>query len=109
MDEQEIKSLIKKRYKLLNADNVKEADIIEKKITSSLRNRFKYFSIDFILETLITFGQAPNLINDDNGNWAVSGEGYQPVVTGKEKIDGHVMVVVTKKQWAKTIRQALWQ
>lgn len=44
---------------------------------------------------------------DDNGMFAVSGDGYQPVVTGRERIDGAMTVVVEKKQWKKTIRQAL--
>jgi hypothetical protein len=63
--------------------------------------------VDFILECLTRFGQAPNVMYDDNGLFAVSSDGFQPVVTGRQRIDGTISVYVNRKQWKKTIRLAL--
>lgn len=104
----DIKILIKQRNDLLKNDVQNEViDEIEYKITNEFINRCNKFEVDFILETLTSFGQAPNVVYDDNGMFAVSSEGWQPVVTGQQRIEGVISVSVEKVQWKKTIRQAL--
>lgn len=108
MTKQEITALVKERDNLLKTDkkNVR-VDEIQKHITDVFRKKFNDYEVDFILETLTMFGQAPNVVYDDNGLFAVTSAGYQPVVTGRQKIEGAITVFVEKKQWKKTIRLAL--
>lgn len=108
MTKQEIIALVKERDNLLKTHekNVR-VDEIQKQITDVFIKKFNDYEVDFILETLTMFGQAPNVIYDDNGLFAVSAAGYQPVVTGRQKIEGMMSVFVEKKQWKKTIRLAL--
>jgi hypothetical protein len=68
---------------------------------------FAQLPVDFILEIFTHLGGAPNLVYDDNGLFAVSGNGYQPVVTGKDKIDGTIHTFVEKRMWKPTIRKAV--
>jgi hypothetical protein len=106
MSEKEIEKLLKDRHPLLSSD-IKKADEIEKEIKKDLMSGFDNYRVDFILETLTMFGEAPNVVYDDNGLFAVSSMGYQPVVCGKQRIEGLVSVYVKKNQWEKTIRLAL--
>ena len=108
MTKKEITALVKERYNLLNTDEKNSrVDEIQKQITEVFIKKFKDYEVDFILETLTMFGYAPNVIYDDNGLFAVSSDGYQPVVTGRKKIQGSMTVFVERNQWKKTIRLAL--
>lgn len=105
-----INKLIKTRSELLkNLNKHAEADAIQFRITNSFKNHFHLYACDFILETLTMFGLAPNLVYDDNGKFAVSCQGYQPVVTGNERIAGALTIVVEKNMWKSTIRAALFR
>jgi len=59
------------------------------------------------LEALVKNGDCPGIINDDNGHWAVSGEGVQNVVCGPETEDVHTTFFVEAKDWKDTIREAI--
>ena len=87
---------------------MKKANQIELSITTSLREHYNEYGVDEIIETLTRFGQAPCLVYDDNGMFAVSSDGYSPMVMDDELIDGGVSVAVEKHMWKKTIREALW-
>ena len=65
------------------------------------------YQTEQVLEALSTIGHCPNLLNDDNGRWALSGSGYQTVVTGNRAKDVETAFFVEKKYWKKTIRQAV--
>jgi hypothetical protein len=109
MSIEKILELLDVRSNLLKTDEKNERiNEIEKEITEQLKTKYNSYSVDFILETLTEFGQAPNLVYDDNGMFAVSSMGYQPVVTDDERIEGIVSVFVEKQQWFDTIRKALW-
>lgn len=108
MNINEINELLENRLILLENDyEGKLADIIEENIRKAILNNFDNYPIDFIIETLTKFGEAPSIVYDDNGLFAVSSDGYNPVVTGKEKIVGPMTIFVEKKMWKKTIREAL--
>ena len=86
----------------------KQSDTMRDRILKDMIEYFNDYAIDEVLETLTRFGNAPCLVYDDNGKFAVSGDGYQPVVTGDEVIDGSVTVVVEGHMWKKTIREAVY-
>ena len=110
MEKTLIKTLLNERDRLYKKDSEnKRIDEIQKEISTAIRNNFDEYEVDFIIETWSRFGSAPSLIYDDNGMFAATGDGFQQVVTGKDKIDGVFTVFVQKKQWKKTIRQALKQ
>jgi len=108
MTTEQIKALVKQR-KLLQSRKPKSPDIdkVEKDVLWLFWKKPYDYDVDFMLETLTEFGHAPNLVYDDNGLFAVTCDGYQPVVTGRQKIEGAMTVFVEKPQWKKTIRQAL--
>jgi len=62
---------------------------------------------DFSMEELSKLGQCPNLLNDDNGNWAVTSDGYQNVVAGDNPEDVETHFFVEAKNWKKTPKEAL--
>lgn len=93
-----IKRLLKIRKNYLKKISTEyDADKIQNQITKCFKKHFEAYTVDFILETLTKFGDAPNVIYDDNGMFAVTSEGYQPVVCGKERITGEFRVYVKKK------------
>lgn len=109
MTVQQINKLLNKRDSLLDKDyNNKEADVIQKQITNVIRKNFNDFPVDFIIETWTRFGSSLNIVYDDNGLFAVTYDGYAPVVTGKQKIQGTISIYVEKHMWKKTIREALY-
>lgn len=108
MKTSDITALLNKRkaiYKKNSKD--KQVDKLAKQIKAAIEDNFNSLEVDFIIETLTHLGEAPCVMYDDNGMFAVSGAGYQPVVTGKQRIEGAITVFVEKKQWKKTIRAAL--
>lgn len=60
------------------------------------------------LEQLASAGDCPGIINDDNGHWAVTGEGIQtlPARTG-EPFDCHTTFIVPAGAWRSTLRAAI--
>lgn len=107
MTTQEITILIAERNKLLNSDE-QAADAIESKIMKYVRNNFDGYTVDFIIETLTEFGDAPQLVYDDNGMFAVSSHSIGPVVYGNERVEGAMVALVEKEYWEDSIRKALW-
>ena len=82
-----INALLDERDALYKLDNdSKRVDGIQKEISTAIRKNFDQYAVDFILETWTRFGAAPNVIYDDNGLFAVTGDGYQKVVFGKERL-----------------------
>lgn len=60
------------------------------------------------LERLTMAGHCPGIINDDNGHWAVTGDGVQtlPARTG-EPIEIHTTFIVPSGAWYPDIRTAI--
>ena len=65
---------------------------------------------EFIIEELTKLGQAPNLLYDDDGRFAITGEGFQNVNTSEnnENVDMFFEFIVTAECWKETIREALY-
>lgn len=103
-----IKKLLDERDSILKEDvESKIADEYQKNIISAIKKYFDIYEVDFIIETFTRFGASPNLIYDDNGLFAIVEEGYQQAVVGNQKIEGGFTLFVKKKQWKKSIREAL--
>jgi hypothetical protein len=51
--------------------------------------------------------RVPGLVNDDNGNWAVSASGMQNVVCGDEPSDVETTFFIEAKDWKPTLREAI--
>jgi len=101
---------IEERSKILKADyHDKRADELEEKILQRIKENFKTLPCDFILESMTHLGAAPSVLYDDNGMWAVTGDGTQPVVTGNDRLVGLVTMgfFLEKEHWFSTIRAAL--
>lgn len=59
------------------------------------------------LQELSEEGACPCLLNDDNGHWALTFEGYQDVPMGDKPIDINTSFFVEKKYWKNTIDKAI--
>ncbi len=102
-----IETLIKKRKQLKNE---KQIDLNKKEILSCLKNGFDELECDFILDSLTYLGWAPQLIYDDNGEWAVCGEGFIPVRFKNEETPNtmfNFFINVPVKSFKPTKREAI--
>lgn len=120
---EQIIELHNKRYELfdvLNADFATEEEYEQRKedlmpmidqyadqIEDLIDSNFDDLTFEFIIEQLSNLGYAPNLLFDDNGNWAVVTQGFQNLVYGDEPEDVHTTFFVHAEQWKPTPREAL--
>ena len=106
--QQEIAALVKKRKDLFKTTpKSKRINTMANQIMEKIDAHFNELEVDFILQTLTHLGHAPAVVFDDNGLWAVSGTGMNQVVTGRQRIEGAMHIIVEKKYWHTTIRKAL--
>ena len=68
-----------------------------------MKENFDELEFDFILLELTKLGDAPNVLYDDDGNFAVSGSGMQSVGEGTVSL----MAIVEPEHWKETPREAL--
>lgn len=118
----QIQNLSDRRYELFgmdfpNWDTEKEAELyppeVEKEIDDladqimdAIKRWRNALSFEFIIEELTKLGHAPCLLYDDNGNFAISGEGMQTI--SPDGIDNQELFHFIKKEmWKPTIREAL--
>lgn len=113
-----IESLSNKRYELLDKQHaswneekmdydleIPEIDELANEILKYIKLYRNNLTFEFIFDELTKLGQAPNLVYDDNGNFAITSAGIQEVTT--ELSDLAITSLVTKEQWKPTIREAL--
>ena len=119
--ESEILELHKERYSLieqlqqLGADDVEnqgkeldnKVDVLSEKIMDIIKQFIDELDFDFVMQQLSYLGECPNLLNDDNGNWAVTGQGFQSVASGDEPEDVEMHFMVEASLWKPTPREAL--
>ena len=80
-------------------------DEYAKEICKLIKKSFDNLEFEFILEQLSNLGDAPCLLYDDNGHWAVSGDGFASV--SLEVNDWEGSFFVEKNEWKETPREAL--
>ncbi len=102
-----IPSWISARQKYLDQNDAIEADRLEFLIRRELNDKFDTLPVEAVLESLTHLGDAPNLLYDDNGLWAIVTDGTQPCVSGKQKLEGSMTFWCEKRQWFSTIRKAI--
>jgi len=97
------------RERALANKNEKVASDIEQNVLRELRDNYLKYPVDIIIQALTRLGWAPQVLYDENGMFAVSGDGMAPVVTGEQRLEGHMTTFVGSHQWFPTIREALQQ
>lgn len=76
-----------------------------KEIVKKLKSR--EINCEQALESLAKIGYCPNLLNDDNGYWAVTFDGFQNVVTGDSPEDVQTVFFIEAESWKDSIYEAL--
>ena len=87
-----------------------EIDTLGGQVRDILKNQSGSFEVDFIIESLTKLGDAPQVIYDDNGHFAVSGDGMSPAPMpdgGKFEETENFVSIVEPEDWYDTIRKAL--
>lgn len=111
---QNIKKISKQRDNLLlewektdfeNKEIEDKIDILANQILELLKLGKEYLDIDFVIEELTKLGWAPCIVYDDNGHFAISGDGYQNI--SEEVKDSSIVTFVKKEYWKNNIREAL--
>jgi hypothetical protein len=87
-------------------DEPKEIDELAEQIYNKIKKYKDILSIDFIIENLTKLGDSPNILYDDNGNFAVESTGIQ-TVSKDEPIDIEMTFLIKKDSWFPNIREAL--
>jgi hypothetical protein len=113
--QEEIESINKFRYSLIKKQNegtttsaeIQKIDDLAKEIQQYIKFYFEYLPFDFTMEQLANLGQCPNLINDDNGHWAVSSDGFQNVPKGEEPGDIETHFYIEAHEWRNSPKEAL--
>ena len=100
------------RYNLIengvkDSTNDKKIDALSRKIQQLLKDNFDSLPFEFILNQLSRLGMAINVLNDDNGHWAVTADGCQSVAYGDEPVDVDTHFWVSARHWKPTLREAL--
>jgi len=88
----------------------KEINEMGSKIRNLIETHADELEVDFIIESLTHLGDAPQVIYDDNGHFAVSGSGMSAVPmsdSGKFEDTEAFTAIVEPEQWYDTIREAL--
>ena len=120
-DQEKILELSRKRYVHIGIRNdsydektneyVKDPwkiiDSLAEEILNLLIAGHESLPFEFIIEELTMLGQAPNLLYDDDGRFAVTGAGIQDVVMDDEAQDIHLHHFVETAEWKGTPREAL--
>ena len=116
---EKIKNLSKKRYEFIKLRNdswdtklekytieePKEIDELSDTIYKLLFNGRNELPFEFIIDELTKLGQAPCLLYDDNGHFAITGDGMQSISVDID--DQELTHFIEKDMWKDTIREAL--
>jgi hypothetical protein len=115
-----IENLSKERYKYIEERNESweeeaghytieenpKVDELGEQIFDKIKTERKILSFEFIIEELTKLGQAPCLLYDDDGHFAISEEGIQTISTnGKDNRE--LYHFIEERMWQDSIREAL--
>lgn len=89
-----------------NPDSEDAIDKLADAIMEMIRENYLSLPFDFILEELTKLGDAPSLIYDDDGHWAIPSSSFGTAVLEKSD-DYSVTFFIDKDQWFDSIRGAL--
>ena len=84
----------------------KEIDQLASEILSLIKLHINILPIDFIIESVTELGWSPSIIYDDNGNFAITGCGFQSISL-EDKSDCELSFFIKKENWFPTIREAI--
>lgn len=86
-------------------------DVYENDILDIIKKNHNKLKVEFIIEELTKLGQAPNILYDDNGHFAITSEGWQSLSSNYDKEDDRDDIQlgfeIKKDKWFNTIREAL--
>lgn len=100
-------------YSIDTSSMDKEVDSLGDQIYIQLKDNFDELPFEFILEELTRLGHAPCLVYDDNGHFAVSGDGFNPIIDEEEMedeenpFDFEMTIFCNSSSFKKTPREAL--
>jgi hypothetical protein len=102
-----IQEKINERQRLIDDENeTNQIDILANEIYDLLVIHKDELPVDFIIESLTKLGNAPSILYDDDGSFAISEDGFQSLTSDTD--DTQTMICfVKKKQWKSTIREAI--
>jgi hypothetical protein len=109
MKQQIIDLIAERQEQLKQGGSFSGNDPLGDKIAQLLKENFDSLECDFIIESVTHLGWSLSVLYDDNGRFAVVGDGTQPVVAGDDLLEGHVgfSFFIEKEDWHSTIREAL--
>ena len=109
MTQKDILAIRTERDSLFGADDSDpRIDSLAKELWKALEENIDTLDCDFVLETIASMGGSPSLVNDDNGMWAVTEDGYQPVVFGDERLLGAITLYFDEGEvWQPSIKEAI--
>jgi len=84
-----------------------EIDDLMNKIYKLLESFHHELPIELVIEELTKIGDAPCILYDDSGNFAICSTGCQNVSGDNEPCNMNISHFILKKQWKPTIREAL--
>lgn len=118
---EEIKKLSDLRYEFIDEQekswnekkldynyNPPEIDKLGERILTKIKTDKDQLEFEFIIEELTKLGQAPNMIYDDNGHFAVTSTGIQEVPEHNDPQGIAVTSFITEDQWKNSPREALY-
>lgn len=85
-------------------------DRLAVKILGIIKQFIDELEFDFVIQQLANLGHCLNLLNDDNGHWAIVSDGTKKVVYGddpQDDVETHFFFFVEANQWKPTIQEAL--
>lgn len=88
-------------------DHQEQIDTMSESVHDLLKKTVESLPVEFTIEALTHLGAAPNLMYDDNGNFAISECGIQPVMADDELLEGAMTTIMEAAQWSPTIRGAM--
>jgi hypothetical protein len=83
----------------------KEIDELATRIRTTIIDFQNCMDVDFMIESLARLGESPSILNDDAGNFSISGSIFQSI--SADVSDVSMSFFIEKKNWFKTIREAL--
>ena len=103
LDKKYVDVLINRRIELVDI----ELEENTKEIKKHIKQHKDEMEIDCLIEAFTHIGLAPSILYDDNGHFAICGDGFQTISIDDEPIDTDLSFYILKEDWKPTIREAI--